>query len=248
MNPPIMQAPNINTQTGTNWRRHSLIWLTEQGRHYAADHIHTCLWEKQETAGWKKDLVTNPLIPGIICRQPSTDTMDSTKDHSPGQTGTILAGFSHWQYEKGSRLRMTARIQKTEIKKILSPFDLCTPAERSRLCITYPLLKEVFAAADRYHLKPGLYGSTALEWTTGYPYRNQNSDLDLYLKPEKDCDLGKFADALIQLEQQSGTRLDAEIEIGGNYGVKLKELFSSSKMVLGKGLYDVKLFDKLLIQ
>lgn len=49
------------------------------------------------------------------------------------------------------------------------------------------------------------------------------------------------------LEAQSGVRLDAEIELTGGYGVKLKELLSPSKTVLGKGLYDVVLFEKSTI-
>lgn len=251
----------------STWKRHTLVWLTDDGRRYAADHIHTTSWNKDSQNSqhknvdlWKQQLVCDPLVPGIICRQPSGISCLSSSgisDSSPAETDrnhqypqhsdTFLAGFSYWKYDNGSRLRMTAEIYKESVRKTCSPVDLCAPDKRDRLCTAYPLLSPIFAAADKCHIKPGLFGSTALEWVTGYPYRNQNSDLDLYLLPLPGCDLQGFGHSLSLLEAQSGVRLDAEIELTGGYGVKLKELLSPSKTVLGKGLYDVVLFEKSTI-
>lgn len=219
------------------WKRHTLVWLTEEGRRYAADHVHTAAWEEPGSRGTdscKRKLICDHLVPGIICRQPSQS----------GSRQTILAGFSHWKHDGGTRLRTTAEILKESVWNACTPFDLCAPDQRGRLCTAYPLLEAVFEAADKYKIQPGLFGSTALEWMTGYPYRNRHSDLDLCLMPLPGCDLERFGRALSLLETQNGTRLDAELEVAGGYGIKLKELLSPAKTVMGKGLYDVVLFEK----
>lgn len=184
-----------------------------------------------------QSLICNHTIPGIICRQPPEAQADGSRE-------ITLAGFSHWIQEGGCRLRATAEFPNKTIQKSCSPFDLCVSGNRDQLCNAYPLLEAIFTAADRHHIKPGLFGSTALEWVTCYPYRNQNSDLDLCLKPMPGCDLEHFGHILSQLETQYSIRLDAEIETPDGYGIKLKELLSSTKTVLGKGLYDVTLFER----
>lgn len=223
-----------------NWKRHTLIWLTPKGRLDAAAHILPQPWEGCGTPEWKKDLVNNPLIPGIVCRQPAV-----AKEEPPIlKPGFLLAGFSHWKSEQGARLRMTAVLAATEVCHSCTPFDLCAPDQRDSLCRSYPLLESIFSTADHYGIEPGLFGSTALEWVTGYPYRNPDSDMDLYVRQTKDGDLEGFGKSLTRLEKTCGSHLDVEVEIADGYGVKLKELLSSSKTVLAKGLYDVKLLDK----
>ncbi len=217
-------------QETTDMGRHTLIWLTDSGRHYAANHM----GNQSNAARLMQNLICNHAVPGIICRQPAKIQSN----------GIILAGFSHWIQEEGCRLRTTAEFPEKTICKSCSPFDLCASENRNQLCRNYTIFDAIFSAADRYHIKPGLFGSTALEWVTGYPYRNPDSDLDLCLKPMPRSDLESFGHTLFQLEEQSGIRLDAEVEIAGGYGVKLKELLSSSKTILAKGLYDVTLFER----
>lgn len=222
------------------WKRHTLIWLTAAGRLHSANHILTPSWEAHESDTWKKNLIYNQRIPGVICRQ----TSESESTQPVPQPGFLLAGFSHWKYDHGCRLRMTARFQEAEVLRCCSPFDLCIPDERNRLCRTYPLLEAVFSAADSYGIEPGLFGSTALEWVTGYPYRNQNSDIDLCIRMMPGCDLKGFGKTLALLEEQYKTRIDVEMETECGYGIKLKEFLSPSKTVLGKGIYDIKIFEK----
>lgn len=234
-----MKAPSDHN-IPVNWKRHTIIWLTPKGRLDAADHILPQPWESCETPEWKKELVNNPLVPGIICRQPTT-----TKEEPPIlKPGFLLAGFSHWKSEQGSRLRMSAVVEATEVCHSCTPFDLCAPDQRDPLCRSYPLLRSIFSTADQYGIELGLFGSMALEWVTGFPYRNPDSDIDLCIRQTKNGDLEGFGKSLTRLEKKCGSRLDVEVEIADGYGVKLKELFSSSKTVLAKGLYDVKLFDK----
>lgn len=231
--------------TPVNWTRHTLIWLTEKGRSYAADHIVTQSWETLDTKAcpsriWKKELILNPLIPGIICRQPS-----AADNRLPVlQPESLLAGFSHWRFEKGSRLRMAASFETSSVHRSCSPFDLCKPDYHDWLCRAYPQLEPVFSIADQCGMELGLFGSTALEWVTGYPYRNRNSDLDLCIRLTEDADLYRFGKALVKLEDRCSTRLDVEVAIADGYGIKLKELLSPSRTVLAKGLYDVKILEK----
>lgn len=237
-----------NNHTPVSWKRHTLIWLTEKGRHYAADHILTQPWETFTTEPHaadicKKNLILDPLIPGIICRQPSVP--DNTLPVL--QTKTLLAGFSHWKFEKGSRMRLAASFEPSAVNRSCSPFDLCKPDDHDRLCRAYPQLEAIFSIADRYGIELGLFGSTALEWVTGYPFRNQNSDIDLCIRQTKNADLYGFGKSLVKLEDRCGTRLDAEIETADGYGIKLKELLSPSRTILAKGMYDVKILEKNII-
>lgn len=237
--------PQQKDHTPANWKRHTLIWLTEKGRYYAAGHILTHSWETFDTQPhgtdkWKKNLILNPLIPGTICRQPSV-----SEDGSPIlQPNFFLAGFSHWKYEKGIRRRFAASFETSAVQRSCSPFDLCKPDYRDRLCSAYPQLEAIFSIADRCGIELGLFGSTALEWATGYPYRNQNSDIDLYIRQTKNADIYRFGESLARLEDRCPSRLDVEAEVADGYGVKLKELLSPSKTVLAKGLYDVKILEK----
>ena len=213
------------------WNRHTLIWITPEGRKYAAEHIFSWQWEEDEaeTIAWKRLLVQDAEVPGIICRQPEK------------REGFWLAGFSHWEYQNGSRMRMLAYVPQEMVWKSCSPFELCAGEERERICWKYPELSWVFTAADRFGVEVGLYGSTALEWVTKRPYRNRNSDFDLYIRSGKEGQLKSFGQELYRQEQRQGVRFDAEVEING-FGVKLKELMENRKTFLGKGLSDVELF------
>ena len=214
------------------WNRHTLIWITPVGRQYAAWHIVPWQWEEEdpEDMAWKRLLVQDEKVPGIICRQ-------------PGQSeGFWLAGFSHWEYRNGNRLRMQAYVPEEMVWKSCSPFELCAEGERDRLCGKYPELEPVFEAAGDFGVELGLYGSTALEWVTKCPYRNQGSDFDLYIRAGKAGNLEGFGRELQRLEKRQGIRFDVEVEIQG-FGVKLREFLERRKTILGKGLYEVKLLE-----
>ena len=215
------------------WNRHTLIWITPEGRQYAAEHILLWPWEEddQKTNAWKKLLVQDVEVPGIICRQPEP------------KAGVWLAGFSHWEYQNGRRMRMQAYVPEETVWKSCSPFELCAGSACDRLCSYYPELEPIFRAAQRFDLEAGLYGSTALGWVTKRPYRNQDSDFDLYIRAGQKGDLKGFAQELEKLEKDLGVRFDAEVDING-FGVKLKEILENKKTFLGKGLYDVKILDR----
>lgn len=215
------------------WGRHTLLWLTERGRQYGLSHVCIQPWEEHvRKAGeaWQRELLLDPRIPAIFCGQ--TERRD----------GYWQAGFSHFCYQDGSRLRVRVWIPEEEITKAASPFAICGKERQEELFAAFPDLRRVWQAAGERGLTLGLYGSTALEWVTGYPYRNENSDYDVYARPGADADLAGFGADISRLEED-GIRLDVEVEIEG-YGVKLKEWNSCRKTFLGKGLFDVKLFKK----
>lgn len=230
--------------------RHTLIWLTPAGRRFAAEHIRRQMWadsqwtdsqwpgSRREATGqgedekvWRESLVMDNRIPGILCRQPKNPS------------GIWTCGFSHWEFEDGRRRRLLADFRAEDVERTCSPFELCSGKQKDDLCRRYPQLRAVFSAAESCGLECGIYGSTALEWVTGLMYRHADSDLDLYVRQKPGGDAGRFGLKLVRLERNEGIRLDVELELDG-CGIKLKELVAPGKTVLGKGLYDVRLFEK----
>lgn len=225
-------------QDASVWMRHSLIWLTPEGRRFAAAQIRDLPWSDSQWSGWQRSeqkwqeaLILDSAIPGILCRQPGR------------QDGIWTCGFSSWDFEAGRRRRLLADFREGDVEKICSPFKLCRGEGKKALCHRYPGLQAVFSAAEDCGVECGLYGSTALEWVTGRPYRHAGSDFDLYVRQQPGGDARAFGCELARLEGDCGIRFDVELEMDG-YGVKLKELFAPGRTVLGKGLCDAALFEK----
>lgn len=237
----IQECGREKSSKTAGWMRHTLIWLAPEGRSYAAAHIHGQPWEVEAVVGTEKEnggktacmraLVLDPVVPGIVCRQPEL------------KGDVWICGFSHWVVKDGSRHRMLADFRPENVEKAWSPFELCSGERQEALCRQYPKLRAVFSAAENCGVELGLYGSSALEWVTGRPYRHENSDFDLYARMREDGDVRQFGSSLACLEKQLEIRLDVELEAGG-YGIKLKELTAPGRTVIGKGLYDVQLFEK----
>lgn len=219
------------------WMRHTLIWLTPEGRGYAVGHIRKQRWENAETVGalgeseHMKTRILNPVVPGILCRQPEQ------------QNGIWVCGFSDWLVKDGSRHRQLVEFCPENVEKACSPFELCGENKREALYRRYPKLRPVFSAAENCGMDLGLYGSTALEWVTDLPYRHENSDFDLCARQKAGGDAGQFGRMLARLEETQDICLDVELEVCG-YGIKLKELTAPGRTAMGKGMYDVRLFEK----
>lgn len=213
------------------WMRHTLIWLTPAGRDFAASHVRMQQWERGGEEDWRGALILDSAVPGILCRQPEL------------QDGIWTCGFSHWISTDGSRRRTLTDFCQKDVELALSPFELCSEKGRESLCRRYPKLQAVFSAAEKYGVELGVYGSTALEWVTNRAYRHENSDFDLYARLKMGGDVLEFGRMLTELEKTLDIRLDVELDAGG-YGIKMKELTAPGKTVLGKGLHDVRLFEK----
>jgi phosphoribosyl-dephospho-CoA transferase len=230
-----------NGKTGSlvdAYKRHDLLWLSDAGRHYALRHVQSCI-PRVDDAAIRALLCASPPVPAIVTRQDAAEP------------DTLRVGFSFPRVIDGLRLRIAARVPPDCVTGSKTPFDVAdggagdgTNAPDGAALDGSPLAT-LIAAGNRCHTRIGCYGSVALQMVTGLPYRNGNSDLDLYLRHEGSREeLELFFQSLLDIERGSGVRIDAEIEYRGQYGVKLKELFGTGASVMGKGLYEVALLPK----
>ena len=211
------------------FKRHDLVWLSEAGRNYALRNIEYCTPLLNDSEKEKLILGTPP-IPAIVRRQetPNDDF--------------ICIGFSFPKIIDGVRLRIGSRVSSDCIVTRKTPFD-AVQCEKNNS--DYEVLLALMEAGDNFNVQVGCFGSTALQLVTGLPYRHKDSDLDIYLCHHGNKrELELFFARLSELEGRFDVTIDAEIEYSGQYGIKLKELFAPGRTVLGKGLYDVVLFNK----
>jgi phosphoribosyl-dephospho-CoA transferase len=170
-------------------------------------------------------------VPAIVTRQDAEEP------------DTLRVGFSSPRVIDGLRLRIASRVPPDCVTGSKTPFDIIEGGEK--YAHNDAALAALMEAGDRYHTRVGCFGSVALQMVTGLPYRNGNSDLDLYLRHEGSREeLELFFQSLLDIERGSGVQIDAEIEYRGQYGVKLKELFGTGTSVMGKGLYEVALLPR----
>lgn len=171
-------------------------------------------------------------IPAIVCRQ-----------ERPIQC-FVQVGFSAWWQEGGTRFRAGAVVPVACITEIITPFQAVERAAAGSSGTKEAALAALRQEGTAYGLDVGIYGSYALEVLTGYPYTTPESDLDIYVRPsEGRPELEGFFSAAQKIEQAYGVAFDMEAEWGA-YGVKLKELLSEQKTVLGKGLYGAELLKR----
>lgn len=202
-------------------KRHYLVWINTNARMQIID--------KLDDNNPIKLVIADESIPFIITRQ--TDPI----------TSTVQVGICSWQYENDNRIRYSTTIKIKDIERILSPFDIVL---QNNITNQFPELESILSLTQQYNVSLGMYGSSALELITKKEFRNKKSDYDLYLKTNQIDEIINFYNAFSQIDENLKKLVDAEVEYEG-YGIKMKELFSNSKTVLGKGLYDVALFRKL---
>jgi phosphoribosyl-dephospho-CoA transferase len=210
------------------YKRHDLLWLSDAGLDYALENFQDCV--PAVTDMELRTLLSSAEIPAIVRRQESKGD------------DLIFIGFSFPKIIDGTRLRLSSKVPADFVIKHKTPFDVLE-YDIDRLP-DGEAIKTLVEAGKNYHTQIGLFGSAALQLVTGLPYREEKSDLDIYLRHKgNDQELALFYQRLILIEGQFGLGIDAEIEYM-EYGVKIKELFGKGKTVLGKGLYDVVLLEK----
>jgi phosphoribosyl-dephospho-CoA transferase len=216
------------------YKRHDLVRLSDAGLNYAARNIKNCIPPTPDNELYAL-LFSAPPIPAIVRRQETAEN------------GYICVGFSFPVMIDGMRLRISSIVPLDCIIGHFTPFDA---AQLNREGLPdKEAVRALMDAGNEYHTRVGLFGSAALQLVTGLPYRQENSDLDIYLLHQGSArDLTRFYQRLTVIEEQFGINIDAEIECHGEYGVKLKELFGSGKTVLAKGLYDVTLLEKTCLE
>ncbi|MGL6199420.1 MAG: phosphoribosyl-dephospho-CoA transferase MdcG domain-containing protein [Lachnospiraceae bacterium] len=206
-------------------KRHDLVFLKPEGRKYAAEAAvknHPTLEPE-----FIEQIIAGDEIPGIIKRQENMDAQN------------VALGFSTCHYTpEGSRIRLNSEVPRKYFAYLMNPFEVFQEAGQRGV------YSEVEELQKKGNIKIGLFGSSALEVVTGQPYRNQNSDLDIYVKVQKDAEssLRELALGVGEIEKRNQICFDVEVEYWDKYGIKLKELLSMQKTVMAKGLYDVQLF------
>jgi malonate decarboxylase holo-[acyl-carrier-protein] synthase len=215
------------------FKRHDLLLLNEEGLNHGLKTMTKVYNIKDKKWQDFLTIIRNENIPAIVKRQ------EFFKE------GYLFVGFSSYLIEDGVRLRGNSEIPLSGIKEMITPFDVIKNHLPGSTIAQKEVISKIQTAGERTGFCVGIYGSTALEMVTSKPYCRQESDLDIYIRREKDfADLQFFYQEIEGLEQETGYRIDVEVECRVHYGVKLKELISDQKTVLAKGLYEVDILNK----
>lgn len=205
--------------------RHDLLILTEEAQTRLIPEPLRREMEKRFGGGeW--------CLPGIVKRQ------------EPVTAGFWQAGFSFPWFSDGRRVRMEGLVSVKEILQVITPYEA---ASVHPLCPSLPrcrLLSELCETAKKRGIKLGVYGSTALWLTTGYPYLHETSDLDVIIRPPSAGGAEEFCRYAYGAADRLGISLDLEIRLTELGDVKAKELFSDQKTVIVREIDRIYLFDR----
>lgn len=168
-------------------------------------------------------------LPGIVCR-PTTAL-------EPGQ---IQLGIAFPFRHGGTRVRSAIVVGSRSVARFTDPFAVVLGADALGAPLG-PCLRALAAEADARGVRLGVIGSAALEIVTGLPYTGTESDLDLVLGAAPCARLHQFAVGAAEIGAAHGVRIDAEVDLGADGGVKLVEVLSSSRTLLAKTLADVRM-------
>lgn len=211
----------------TQLKRHDLVFVSSAGKNK--------IWQELSGnyTGEARHMLQDVLhgaayIPGFVRR-------------SEERPADIALGFVHHQRLQGNRLRIGAFAAMQDVVMVMSPYEIMQrrvfAADTPNQCME--TLLKLYGLAAEYDLQIGALGSAALELATDLPYTDDASDVDLLIKPaayEQLLDFYRTAQ-----ENFGHVKLDFELELPNGYGVKLAEIFTDTRTVLGKSLDDVNL-------
>lgn len=208
-------------------KRHNLIFISQQEKQR--------IWQSlaAKYTGRKQELVRDILlgnadVPGILRR-------------SDEPYVGIPIGFVHTERIDGNRIRVAAYADEKEIKAIVTPYEVLEKAGSERtMCLQ--AATQLFKTAQSFGLEVGVLGSVGLELATGLPYTDDKSDLDFLLKPASYDKLEAFYKKC-QADFQN-INMDFELDLPNGFGVKLAEIFMTTRTVLGKSIDKVDLLYK----
>lgn len=204
-------------------KRHNLVYISYDARKDALERLSN----SNENV---KNLVLNENIPAIISRQ------------SMCKDGFLQCGLTSSSLYDDNRLRIAIEVPKNSIIKTYTPFDVFD----NRVCNTkVNIANDIIKLGEVYGFDIGFYGSYAMELITGINYINQKSDIDIYIKKNNDkFSLLDFYENICLLEKKHNIKIDGELEILNEFGIKIKEFFNSQKTILAKGINSVEIFSK----
>ncbi|MDO4921015.1 MAG: malonate decarboxylase holo-[acyl-carrier-protein] synthase [Phascolarctobacterium sp.] len=211
----------------TQLKRHDLVFVSSSGKEK--------IWRDIAAAysgdAWQmaRDVLLGDAdVPGFVRRSDERPEM-------------LAVGFVHHQRLQGNRLRIGAFTTMQDIVMTMTPYEVMQRRafafDAPNLCME--TLLKLYSLAAEYDLQIGALGSAALELATDLPYTDDESDIDLLIKPaayEKLLDFYRTAQ-----ENFGQIKLDFELDLPNGYGVKLPEIFADTRTLLGKSLDDVNL-------
>ncbi len=216
-----------------NWKRHTLVDISDEGR----EGILSELSGNDPVLRGKIAPVLMPEVAGA--RIPGI----TRREESAPRPGCVAIGFSSVLTNKGERLRLASFVNPDNVVRVTSPYELPEMPIPLRTRCTQALAAALHEAKI-LNLSIGVWGSAALELYTGLPYTHDESDLDLLVGTAPLETLSRFLDAIKGMEDRYSLRIDVELDLPNGFGVHLKELLGQTRTVIGKGLHEVKMFQR----
>ena len=208
--------------------RHDLVYISQTAKQRMLAEV-AKLYQGEQLLMIKELFSAEQLIPGIVRRaEELTDKL-------------IPLGFVHPKRLAGNRLRVASFSEVSAIEKFCTPYQvLQQEIKLHNRCLQ--CLREIVLLSNQYQLEIGVLGSAALELVTGLRYTDNNSDLDLLIKPAAGEKIKDFYKAAQNIGKD--INIDLELALPNGYGIKVAELFRDTQTVLGKSLKDVRLLSK----
>ncbi len=218
-------------------KRHYLLDITDKGRQLALEKI----LEKEQDICCSRETVKRIIFDGI--EKVKIPGIARRNESEMNAKDTAAVGFSSPFLLNENRLRIPSFIPKSEIKNIVTPYEVVnySVVKRTKCLEAFEDIKKL---AKINNLSLGVWGSVALEIYTGLSYTNDDSDLDILLKTDDYNLLRKFYTELECIVQNYDVQVDLELEVFEDYGIKAVELFMETEFVLAKSITDVKLFPR----
>jgi phosphoribosyl-dephospho-CoA transferase len=104
----------------------------------------------------------------------------------------------------------------------LPPVSLCDAA-RTAPAKWKPIISARLDLGEAMKISPRVFGALLWEHTTGLPYLNAQSDLDLIWSISDEQTAGLLVERLRQLDAESPVRLDGELQLPDGAGVNWRE-------------------------
>jgi phosphoribosyl-dephospho-CoA transferase len=212
--------------------RHTLVDLTPAARAALAEVVGERLlppFRRDDLRRRVGELFASHAIPGIACRP--------TEPIGPD---VVQLGVSFPFRDDGARVRALIAVPVDVVAGHRSAYDVVL-APRVAGFPFAELLEGLQAVARDNDVRLGVFGSAALHLSTGLDYVGRESDLDLVVMAAGVDGLANFVAAAGELGRRHSVRIDTEVQLVNGYGVKAKELCSTSRTVLGRSLADVRL-------
>ncbi len=218
------------------FKRHNLIFFSRRNINTIVDNSRAVLPDAPKEYWSELFELIGTRIPGIVRRQ------ESKRD------GYVEVGFSSPRYFDGVRYRVSASVPIADINEVVTPFEVMKTAISGNKIPNKNIISRLYSLACDNEISVGLLGSYALQAVTELDYTNATSDIDLIVQGNSEA-FSIYATHIREVEKHFCLKTDTEARIpvavdcgtSVHYDVKLYELLTESKYIMGKGISDVAL-------